>query len=66
MNKKIEDLKEVKSELKQTPETIHYTAVIKKLLEINKAAQASIQQNNWTIKCLRAGLKVSLLAANKK
>ena len=62
----MQEVKEIKNELKQTPETRHYAAVIKKLLEINKSAHLTIQQNQWTIQALKASLKKSLLIANKK
>ena len=58
--------KEVKNGLKQTPETLHYAATIKRLQEINKNARSSIEQNNWTIQALKKGLKESLSKANKK
>lgn len=57
---------EVKNGLKETPETQHYNFLINKLLEVNKSAQATIQQNNWTIRALKEKRKKSLIEANKK
>jgi hypothetical protein len=58
--------KEVKNRLKETPETLHLRNIIKKLQEITDNSRITIQQNQWTIKALKASLKKSLLEANKK
>jgi len=55
-----------KSQLKETPETLHYAALIKKLSELNHNAQQNINMNQWTIKSLKVSRKKALKEANKK
>lgn len=50
---------------KQSSETLHLAATIKRLNEINRNARLSIEQNNWTVQALKEKLKKSLKEINK-